>query len=500
MNTSPSVEIEQHVVPLLRRAVDQFADRDALVFRDRCWTFRELGRLAAAAAAQLSDVCSPGSRIAIVGQNHPAFVFGYLGAQLRGASTIEAGRDESLQTLLGILDLSKPAVVLTDRADLEAALAGKVPVHSFEAFEAACLETASRHSLDETNAPTLDPEDELSVVFTSGTTGLPKGVRLNHRNVMFVVNAVRTYLELTPSDRYALVLPLCHTYGKSNLLSSLSSGAATVIVEGFPDLVKFFDQLSRHRCTVLSVVPFHLNLFARRGMPADIDWSPRAITTSGGPLSWDTVAGLNRLWPAAQIVPMYGLTESSTRLCYLPPSFVPRKKGSVGRALPGVVIEIRAENGTALPTGASGEIVARGPNIMMGYLSDPELTARTIRDGWLYTGDIGRLDEDGCLFIEGRQKEIIKVAGERISPSEIEDVLASHDEIADAAVIGSPDAMYGEVVWAYIVTPTGNVPDDLGRYCSARLSPHKLPKRVILVDRIPRTPTGKIRRHLLKDK
>jgi long-chain acyl-CoA synthetase len=167
--------------------------------------------------------------------------------------------------------------------------------------------------------------------------------------------------------------------------------------------------------------------------------------------------------------------------------------------LPGVEIKIIDQNGNPLPPGKSGEVVLRGPNVMKGYFGELELTAATLVDGWLKTGDLGYLDEDGFLYLVGREKEIIKCAGERISPAEIEEVLMCHPKVAEAAVTGRPDPTLGEIVHAFIV-PKGNSLEEgeLKTYCAKMLSHHKLPRRYTFVEELPKTPTGKVKKHLLK--
>ena len=486
---------------LFAATVGRFPEREALVFREQRWSYRELGRLVSGAANRLAHLLpDAGARVALVGGNHPAYVVGYFAAQVLGASTAEVGRDESLATVLDTVNVACPSVVLTDRRDLVEALRGRVAVQDFGGFLSSCADMAEPGV--RARARPGDDTSEACIVFTSGTTGLPKGVVLSHRNVLFVVDAVCRYLAIQPEDRYALVLPLSHTYGKSNLLTAVAAGATSVIVERFEDLPGFFEQLHRGRCTLLSVVPFHLNVLARRGLPPG-DGLPalRAITTSGGELSWETARAVTRLLPRTRLFAMYGLTEAATRVSYLDPELLMVKRGSVGRPLPGVQVEIHGEDGRRVVDGATGEIAVQGPNVMRRYLADDDLTRTSIVDGWLLTGDLGHLDQDGFLYIEGRTKEILKVAGERISPAEIEHTLASHPAIADAAVVGAPDALLGEVAWAYVVLRPG-APGigDLSRHCAARLSPHKIPRRVVVVDHIPRTPTGKIRRRLLGER
>ncbi|HET9440586.1 MAG TPA: class I adenylate-forming enzyme family protein [Longimicrobiales bacterium] len=487
----------QTIGELFQLAVARHADREAIIFRELTWSYAELAAHVNA-ACQLLPALAQGrlQRVAIIGANHPGYVVGYFAAQLLGAATIEIGRDETLDGVLATLAASQADVILTDRPDILAA--ARIPAIGFEPFLERCAQMRSTPA-DHDEADRQRPE-LASIVYTSGTTGAPKGVMLSHANVLFVVYAVCEYLELSAADRYALVLPMAHTYGKSNLLSCVASGAAVVFVENPQNSAAFYGWMMRQRCTVLSVVPFHLNVLARMGIPDGIDLgSLRAITTSGGPLPESAVRAVEELLPGAWLYSMYGLTESSTRVTYLPPELLMSKRGSVGRALPGVSVEIRNAEGDALPPGVVGHVYVAGPNVMQGYLGDPELTAQTLVDGWLNTGDVGYVDSDGCLFLTGREKEIIKVAGERISPAEIEEVLLRHPAVAEAAAVGVPDALLGETVWAY-VKGSADIVDfgDIAAFCAAHLSAHKVPRRFIETDQIPRTPTGKIRRHLLR--
>jgi long-chain acyl-CoA synthetase len=487
----------QSIGEMFLASSERHGSREALVFRDTRWTYRELRAGVGAAQRVLTSLAGAvPTRIAIVGANHPAYVMAYFGAQTLGASTVEIGRDEALTAVRAAILATGAQVIVTDRADLIAD--APVAAIGFNEFVLACETETMRETAEP--YPTGVTADALaSIVYTSGTTGSPKGVMLSHGNFLFVAYAVCEYLALSPEDRYALVLPIAHTYGKSNLLSTLAAGATVVFVEQPQNPAAFFGTMMEERCTVLSVVPFHLNVLARHGVPPAIDLRRlRAITTSGGPLPAATVNGVTNLLPHAQLFSMYGLTESSTRVTYMPPAWLPGKLGSVGRPLPGVRVEIRADDGQVLPIGQVGHVFVHGPNVMQGYFGDAALTAETLVHGWLRTGDIGYLDVDDCLFLTGREKEIIKVAGERISPAEIEEVLLSHPAVAEAAVVGVPDALLGESVWAYVIlNPGGYDTAEISAFCAAQLSPHKVPRRFIEIDRIPRTPTGKIRRHML---
>ncbi len=500
-NSKPFPLAYSNIADVFRKTVEESPDRPALVLPDTSWTYAELGCLISEAIKRLNEhLDTKGSRIVIIGNNHPAYIVSYFAAQCLGASTVEVGRHESLNTLLNIVKQTEASFVVTDRDDLKASIQGQLPVETFQEFLSAC----KQHSNTITHIPTIskpiDNSQEASIIYTSGTTGTPKGVILGQGNFCFIVSAIVNYLKLVKEDRYALTLPLYHTYGKTVMLTSFSVGAAVVLLENFQNLPNFLNLLASKRCTMLSVVPYHAHVLLKWGNLAKYDFSSlRAITFSGNKLPPTTLDRLTEALPGVKIFSMYGLTESSTRACYVPPELLSKKKGSCGRSLPGVELRIVGEDGLTLSSGQVGEVLLRGPNIMQGYFADPELTAKTLVDGWLRTGDLGRLDEDGYLYLEGRKKDIIKCAGERISPVEIEEVLIKHPGVAEVAVIGNPDPMLGEIVHAFVV-PLGSLKEgELRAFCAKNLSHHKIPRRYTIIEELPKTATGKVRKHLLKE-
>jgi long-chain acyl-CoA synthetase len=485
----------------LLRAIVEGPHRTALVTDQGRWTYGQIDRLVAAAVQRMNEAGLPHSgRVAIVGKNHSAYVFAMYAAFCRGMSTVEVSHREPLETLLSVLKSTSPALVVTDRADLALALEGQVPVDTFETYlqaielGAACvgsLAAATGHA----------DRGEASIVYTSGTTGPPKGVILSHGNWRFVVESIVAYLGMTAMDRYGVVLPFTHTYGKSNLLTTFAVGGTAVLLDEFPNIPGFLDRLSGERCTVLSLVPYHANVLLKRGNLSRRDLSSlRAITFSGNSLPSATLAGVRDVLPTARVFSMYGLTESTTRACYVPPDRIMDKPGSCGRPLPGVEIRIQRDDGHTSEPGHVGEVFLRGPNIMQGYFGDPDLTAETLREGWLRTGDLGRLDEEGYLFLEGRKKDIVKCAGQRISPAEIEAVLATFPGVAEAAVVGVPDALLGESIAAFLVV-TKEFPgeSELRVHCARNLSHHKIPRQYRFVASLPKTATGKVRKHLFRE-
>jgi acyl-CoA synthetase (AMP-forming)/AMP-acid ligase II len=502
-NNSASSPSFSNIAELFSKTVDTHPQRTALVLADRTWTYGQLSRAIATAIARLEGrMPATNRRIAIIGNNHPAYVVGYFAAQFLGAATVEVGRHETMDRLTGVLKKTRPAFVLTDRDDLRESLDGEIPAESFEEFLSACETDPDVAPSPATIPASLDGSSEASVIFTSGTTGFPKGVVLNHGNFCFVVSAVIDYLELGRDDRYALMLPLFHTYGKTVLLTSFAVGATVVLMEDFQKLPAFLSMLVDNRCTVLSLVPYHVHVLLKWGNLSGLDLSSlRAVTSSANKLPPSAVEKLLQAVPGVRIFSMYGLTESTTRATYVPPELLADKRESCGRPLNGVELKIAGEDGTTLPAGEIGEVLLRGPNVMQGYLDDPELTAKTLVDGWLVTGDLGRVDEDGFLYLEGRISEIIKCAGERIGPAEIEEVLNQHPGIAEAAAVASPDPVMGEIVHAFVVPREESLEEgELRAYCTKYLSHHKIPRRYTFVDEIPKTPTGKVKKHLLRGK
>ena len=521
-------DILMNVAEIFTRAMTLYPNRPALVVAGRTWSYEELGCVVAAASYKLkaafenpgSCVTLPGEsldsevfggcqketapaaggRIAIIGGNNLSYIVAYWAAQFVGCSTVEIDGKESLQTLFGVLNATRPQFVVTDRDDLKSAVQGKIHIESFEEFLTEC--DNSRMS-GETPGKWLHRRfvygcsDECSIVYTSGTTASAKGVILSHGNFCFVARTVADYLELNETDRCALILPLCHTYGKSVLLSAAAAGAAIVILDGFGNRQRFLSRLTTERCTVLSAVPYHLHTLVKSGCLAQYDFSAlRVITSSADKLSPSVIDSLAEALPEVRIFSMYGLTEATTRACYLPPEMIHAKKESCGRPLPSVELRIVLEDGRAAAPDETGEVLLRGPNVMTGYLGDPDLTTATVIDSWLKTGDLGHLDADGFLYIDGRKKDMIKCAGERISPLEIEEILMEHPGVGEAAVVGRLDSLMGEIIHAYVAPRNSPLKEaDLREHCRARLTHNKVPYRYTIVEHLPRTNTGKIQKY-----
>jgi long-chain acyl-CoA synthetase len=344
---------------------------------------------------------------------------------------------------------------------------------------------------DWTPGPTSGADDVALLIYTSGSTGQPKGVMLTHDNLQFMSSSMVQHFSLTADDHCLLILPLFHVNAicVSFLTPMLAGGQLSVTGRFSP--ARFFDDVARLRPTYFSAVPTIYALLVSQDTATDLS-SLRFAVCGAAPISKELLDRAEQRFGLA-IVEGYGLTEGTCASACNPPGGV-RKLGTVGPALPGQTIAIVDESGAPAPVGTVGEVVIRGANVMRGYLGRPEETERTVVDGWLHTGDVGRLDEDGYLTLVDRIKDMIIRGGENIYPKEIENALATHDDVLEAAVIGAPHEVYGEVPVAYVVAyPDSPVTDDqLDEHLRDRLTKVKLPVAIHVVDALPRNPVGKI--------
>jgi acyl-CoA synthetase (AMP-forming)/AMP-acid ligase II len=290
------------------------------------------------------------------------------------------------------------------------------------------------------------------------------------------------------------ILPFYYCYGRSLLQTHLLTGGSVFVDMRFMYPRVVMEALAAEGCTGFAGVPTTFEIIRRE---VDLSTIPlprlRYLTQAGGPMRPDTIAWVRKAFDPARLFVMYGQTEATARLAYLPPERAEEKHGSIGVAIPGVELRVVDVSGCELPVGEVGHLVARGENVTPGYLGAAEETAAILHDGWLWTGDLARRDEDGFLFIAGRAKEMLKVGGHRVSPLEIENLVMEHPAVKEAAVVGAPDAVQGEVIVAFVVPREGAVLDEasLRRFCRERLPAFKVPSRVVLTDAIPRNPSGK---------
>jgi long-chain acyl-CoA synthetase len=344
-----------------------------------------------------------------------------------------------------------------------------------------------------------DPSDLALLIYTSGTTGVPKGVMLDHANLEATVAMGCISLELGADDRCLLILPLFHVNGiVVSVLLPLSAGACVVIADRF-DPSTFFDLLEAERPTYFSAVPTIFAMLA--ALPAEVtpDTSTVRYAVCGAAPASPALLECFEERYGFPLIEGYGLSEATCGAT-INPIAGPRRLGTVGLPFPGQEVRILDADGTEAPAGVHGEVVVRGANVMRGYLGRPEETAKVIVDGWLHTGDLGYLDRHGYLTLVGRSKELIIRGGAKIYPKEIEDVLVGHPTVLEAAVIGAPDPVWGEVVVAYLEAAPGHVVDTslLKAHCAGHLSGYKRPVEFHVLDVLPRNALGKIAKPALR--
>jgi long-chain acyl-CoA synthetase len=342
----------------------------------------------------------------------------------------------------------------------------------------------------------VDSEKTLAVIlFTSGSTGTPKGVMLSHHNIHWNTSSIVEYLELTEKDRMMVVLPFSYCYGASWLHSLVRVGGQNVLNNRFMFPGQVLDEMVEKECTGLAGVPSTFQILLRRSPLKKMRFPHlRFVAQAGGKLTNPFILELIEALPTTDIFIMYGQTEATARLSYLPPHLLQSKLGSCGKGIPRTTVEVLKEDGTPVQPGEVGEIVASGGNIMMGYWKDPEGTKKTIRDGKLYTGDLATVDDEGFIFVVDRQKEIIKSGGHRISPREIEAIIAKIPDVVEVGVIGVPDDLMGEAVKAYVVLSKGSLlsEGDIVNHCRKDLPSFKVPKYIKFLDTLPKNESEKV--------
>jgi long-chain acyl-CoA synthetase len=349
-----------------------------------------------------------------------------------------------------------------------------------------------------------DPDlDALcAILFTSGTTGRPKGVMMSDRNLLCNAESVLDYLQLTPEDRTLIFLPLFYSYSLSQWLTTLMAGGTVILMENLLFPMVAFHAIERHGVTGFGGVPVSLNLLASHSHMGKFDSrSLRYILNAGGPIAPALIRRLQNFLPHVQVFNNYGCTEIGPRATAVNCTQHPETIGSIGMAIPRVRLSL-IRDGKPVTTGETGEIVLSGPSLMRGYYQDPQATAKSMSPWGFHTGDFAHSDSSGFLYIEGRKDDIFKCGGEKVSTREIEEVLAEHPLIYEAAVVAEPDPVMGAVPVAYVVPrsrETNLSEADIRTFCARRLSRNKLPRRIHHVRELTRTNNGKIQKFRLKE-
>jgi len=506
----------------LHQTAARLGEKPAYYFMDQASTYAELDSAVTKFASGLSQLgIKKGDHVALILGNSPHFIIGLYGALRLGATVIpvnpiytadEIGyilRNGDVKTVVG-LDLMVPLVeklhehlpavenyIICESGQTEA---GSIDISQLSVFPK--LKTFNQiiasGTLDFATVE-LNEEDVAIILYTSGTTGKPKGAMLTHRNLYSNAIDVADYLKMNEDDRVIATLPMFHVFCLTVALNApLMNGATILIVPKFSP-AEIFRLTKKYEATVFAGVPTMFNFLLQypEGKAEDLK-SLRLCNSGGAAMPVALLEGFERKFNVV-VSEGYGLSEASPVTCFNPLDR-PRKAGSIGQSIIHVENKVVNELGEELPPGEVGELIVRGPNVMKGYYKMPEETAATIKDGWLYTGDLAKMDEEGYFYIVDRKKDIVLVGGYNVYPREVEEVLYEHPDVVEVAVVGVPDPNFGESVRAFVVSKNPNLTtDQLLEYCREHLAKYKVPSAIDFLEELPKNTTGKILRRSLKD-
>ena len=344
----------------------------------------------------------------------------------------------------------------------------------------------------------INDRDPALIMYTSGTTGSPKGILLNYKHLDGSPKAMEYFVDLTDKDVKISALPLSHSAGLIYIQNCICYGITLVLMERFQPL-EFLKNIQKYKVTCFHLVPsmYYAILHLKEFESFDLS-SLRWLVVFGAPSDPHSLRRFQQYCPQAHLLNGWGLTETCPPNTVIP--LGSKKIESVGKPAPWVEIRIVGEEDNELPQGQVGEIVISGWVVMEGYYQDPKTTSEVIKNGWFHTGDLGRFDQEGFLYIVGRKKDMIKVSGEIVYSFEVENVLLKHPAIQEAAVIGMPDKLRGELVKAFVVSKKALEvkPEDIRSFCRQHLAHFKVPHEVEFRDSLPKTPSGKIQKEKLR--
>jgi long-chain acyl-CoA synthetase len=500
-------------------------DKIAVVQGNRRITYGEMDKRIFQLSSFLLGKIKPGDRVGILSENSPEYIIAYFGIQKAGGISVDINPQYSVHEIRKILNSCSPEMLFVEDkfskvvpdAIRETPFLKTVVFLNFQDKQQSPLLNITKklpshitrislieildNKINSAVFPEIAGEDIASIVYTSGTTGEPKGVMLSHDNFISNAQSIIHYLRLTGNDKVMVVLPFYYSYGKSLLTTHIMAGGTLVLENSFmyPNVV--LDKMAEEEVTGFAGVPSTFAILLNRSNIRKYLFPKlRYVTQAGGPMSPGHARELSEVLPNANIFIMYGQTEATARLTFLNPADLLRKLGSIGKPIPGVHLELVKENGISARVGEEGEIVVKGKNIMAGYWKSPEETRKVLKDNKLYTGDIAKMDDEGYLYIIGRSNDMIKSGAHRISPKEIEEVILELPEIHEATVFGIEDKILGESIKAVIVLKDAFDGDakKIQRYCQTKLAPFKIPKEIVFTNELPRTSSGKVVRYLCK--
>jgi len=509
--------VPKNLGELLYLSAQRHPRRTAVVFGQKRINYQELNELTDSVACGLIDLgIKKQDKIAILLDNCPEFVISYYAVLKAGATVVPINYMFKIEEAKFILEDSQALCIITSRAYADMARELRLRVESLKYIITTAkvgdditdfneVEKAGHKITAEVQ---IEPHDLAVILYTSGTTGHPKGAMLTHYSLVSNTLDSTQAIKATHKDTCMCILPLFHSFAATVCMNlPLSAGAKIVIMKSIKPFRRVIRSIRKHKVSIFVGVPSIYNILKDSKLPRILHtpliklFNPVRLCISGAAaLPGETFKGFERKF-RIPLLEGYGLTEASPVVTLNPYKGI-RKSGSIGVALSkNIELKIVDDKNSSLKQGEIGELLVRGPNIMKGYYKQIEATKETLRDGWLYTGDMAKFDKDGYLFIVGRKKEMVNVRGLNVYPREIEEVLYQNPKVKEAAVIGIPDTHKGEVPVGFVVLKEGEKASEheIMQYLKNRLAPFKIPKYVEFRDFLPKNSTGKILKRVLQD-
>jgi long-chain acyl-CoA synthetase len=480
-----------------------FPDKAAIVFENQSITYKELNDGVDRVASYLRELgIQPNDRVALYCENRPEWIMLYYGIIRCGAVAVCMSSANKSAEMTCLIEDALPACVVTSDRLLEnipdaSQLAINLDIFVIEKDPVLMNLNETLASKEPLNIVECDADDTGIILYTGGTTGIPKGAMLTHKNILYTAQNVCYHEGMSPKDKSLCFLPLNHVFANIHITNAVFHAFGTLILHKGFDMDEIVSSIEANGATRLYAVPTvyirFLNTPDCHTRLRSVGYAFSAATSMPAEIvrQWKDTFGMD-------IHEAYGMTESTSLVTFN--HLYQHKIGSVGTPAGVVEVRIADSDGNPLPQGEEGEILIRGPNVMKGYYNHPRETAQTVKGGWLHSGDVGRLDGEGYLYIVDRIKDMIISGGLNIYPTEVEAVLYRHDAVEECAVAGLSHAEYGEAVTAFVRLKSGYnaTESDLITFCKGELARYKAPKKIVFVKDFPRTPQGKLLKRELR--
>ncbi|MBS3809725.1 MAG: long-chain fatty acid--CoA ligase [Desulfobacterales bacterium] len=498
-----------NLAELSEKEIERFGEHVSVIFRDRQWTNYEMNRASKRLAEGLKSLgVGKGDRVIIQMPNCPEVLQSFTAVYRTGAVVVPINfmvgeaetafiyKDTGAKVIISSMDFMSKI----ESCRKEAPAIEHVILVEREAPEGYLSygQLLEQYSGNVSMEPTAD-DDLAALIYTAGTTGWPKGVMHTHYSLYINAKMQQDTINLPAEMTSIAVLPLCHSYGIASMNYGMYVGGGKSVVMDTFDIDAVFGAIEKYRANIMGAVPTMYVYMLLHPDPEKYDLNSMRYWISGSaPLTRETWERFRETF-GAEIVEGWGLTEAGANNA-VNPLEGKKKIGSIGLPMKGTHMKVVDEQDRELSPNEEGEIIISGPMLMKGYWDRPEETEKALKNGWLYTGDVGYKDEEGYFFITERKKDLIIKGGENIAPREIEEVIYSHPKVSEAAVIGVPDEVYGEDIKAFVVLLPGQsaAEEEIIEHCRSRLKRFKSPREVVFMDSLPKSLVGKILRKELR--